>query len=461
MSESSTLAPDSGEATSDARSGVASWFYPLLLRLHFYVGLLVGPFILVAALSGGLYAISPQIENAIYADALNGSASGTPHSLAEQIAVARREVPADLTLAAVRPAPEPGLTTRVMFNDPSLGQYQHRAIFVDPVTLEPTGDLAVYGTSGALPLRIWIDFLHRNLLLGETGRIYSELAASWLWIAALGGLTLWCIGRRKRRRSPGLKAQDATPNGRRRSRHAALGLTLLLGFLFLSVTGLTWSRWAGGNIADMRAAFGWGTPGVSTQIAAPDGVEPGQQPSADALYDEVLASARAAGIDAGKLEIRPGNAPDRAWKVREIDRTWPTQVDSVAVDPYSLEVVDQANFEDFPIAAKLTRWGIDIHMGTLFGVANQVLMFALALGLCTMILWGYRMWWVRRPLPGNHRAAQARRLTTHWLRAPLPARLLILAVTVALGWVLPVMGVSLALFLVLDALIMTRHARSA
>ena len=37
----------------------------------------------------------------------------------------------------------------------------------------------------------WLDGLHRHLNLGEPGRIYSELAASWLWVVALGGVCLW------------------------------------------------------------------------------------------------------------------------------------------------------------------------------------------------------------------------------------------------------------------------------
>lgn len=450
-----THAPET-RAPSDGRK-TASWFYPFLRRLHFYIGLLVGPFIFIAAFSGGLYVISPQIEKLIYADALNGDASGAPHSLADQIKAARTAVPG-LHLAAVRPAPTPGQTTRVMFDDPSLDRYENRAIFVDPVSLAVKGDLTVYGTSGALPFRIQLDYLHRNLLLGEPGRIYSELAASWLWIAGLGGLTLWFIGRRKRRQSAALRATDQTESGRRRHRHATLGLILLIGFLFLSVTGLTWSKWAGGRIAELRAALDWGTPSVNTQLS-----EGSQALTSvpDALFDPVLEAAREAGIDAGKLEIRPGSGPDRAWKVQEIDRSWPTQVDSVAVDPHTFRVTDQANFADFPLAAKLTRWGIDAHMGTLFGLANQLVMLALALGLCTLIVWGYRMWWVRRPLPRAASTASATRLTTHWLRAPVPARLAIVAIAAALGWALPVMGVSLAAFLILDVLLVTHYNRRA
>lgn len=114
-------------------------------------------------------------------------------------------------------------------------------------------------------------------------------------------------------------------------------------------------------------------------------------------FDGVLSAARKAGIDANKLEIRPASTSDRAWTVTEIDRSWPTQVDAVAVDPNTMQVIDSTRFEDFPLMAKLTRWGVDFHMGILFGLVNQLLLVAFGLALCVLIIWGYRMWWMRRP----------------------------------------------------------------
>lgn len=63
-----------------------------------------------------------------------------------------------------------------MFADPVLAPSEHRAIFIDPVALTVTGDMTVYGTSGILPLRQWIDYAHRSLLLG----ILGGFIANWL-----------------------------------------------------------------------------------------------------------------------------------------------------------------------------------------------------------------------------------------------------------------------------------------
>lgn len=432
----------------------------LLRRLHFYIGLFVGPFLLIAALTGVLYALTPQIEEHLYAEALHTQSRGEALPLATQIERAQTHL-ADtkLTLAAVRPAPVPGDTTRVMFSSPGLGASEHRAVFIDPVTGEVRGDMKVYGTSGVLPLRTWIDQLHRGLLLGDVGRIYSELAASWLWVAVVGGLALW-VSRR---------ARVKQPRRNLRGWHASAGIWLAVGLLFFSATGLTWSEFAGENIGVLRAYYGWSTPNVSTALgqetgqhmhmnmdehaehhmpmataAAPANVAP-------ASFDNVLATARSAGIDAKRVEIRPAATADKAWVVSEIDRSWPTQVDAVSVDPHTFKVVDHVEFAQYSLPAKLTRWGIDAHMGALFGLANQLLLVLFASGLAAMVVVGYLMWWRRRPITGRDGT-----LLDAWRQAGPVTRLSVIVLAVAVGLALPVLGASLAGFVLWDVLISLR-----
>ncbi|WP_458524387.1 PepSY domain-containing protein [Onishia taeanensis] len=442
----------------------ASTLKGLIIRLHGYIGLLIGPFILFAALTGTLYALTPALEQAIYHQALTtapaaSAEDATPAPLERQISAAQAYLADDRAPHAVRPAPEPGTTTRVMFTDPSLAGGEHRAIFIDPESLAVRGDLTVYGTSGVLPLRRFIDGLHRNLMQGDIGRLYSELAASWLWLAALGGLAIWAFSP-----SPRVDSHKQTRTAKRlrtRRRHGLLGLVLLVGLLALSATGLTWSQWAGGNVFTLLKAGGWGTPRVSLDLGTPptatdahaehqaSHAQPARLTAGD--IDRVLAVARAAGLDAGRIELRlPG--PDQAWKVREIDRGWPSQVDEVAIHPQRLEVLDRVRFEDYSLPAKLTRWGIDAHMGVLFGLPNQLMLAGLGLGILVMVSWGYAMWWRRR----NPDAGQAL-----WplLRRLPPATLIALGVIAAgLGVAMPVLGVSLLALLAIDGLRRDRRA---
>ncbi|WP_081949038.1 PepSY-associated TM helix domain-containing protein [Litchfieldella xinjiangensis] len=423
-------------------------------RLHFYIGLFVGPFLLVAALSGIVYVFAPQVESWLYHDALTSESQGVPQPLARQVEVAQDALGEAALPAAVRPAPHSGDTTRVMFAAPELGPSEHRALFVDPVTLEIKGDMTVYGTSGALPLRATIGQFHRSMLLGDVGRLYSELAASWLWIAALGGVALWLQRRRALRQVRGRQAM--------RRRHSTLGVIALVGLVFFSATGLTWSKWAGNNIAELRHAWGWATPGVSTHLAGEPSHGAGAHaehgaahaPMANTAltlfdFDRALQAARAAGIDATLLQIDPPAAADRAWRVSEIDRRWPTQVDQVALHPQSMAALDATDFTTFPLAAKLTRWGVDLHMGVLFGVPNQLVLAAFAAGLAVLVCWGYVMGWrrVRATSAGGPQT-----LTETVVLLPWSVRLAVLGVAIALGLALPVMGASLLLFAAIDML---------
>ncbi|MGM8931039.1 PepSY-associated TM helix domain-containing protein [Salinicola halophyticus] len=456
---------DTVPPAADRRTSTA--WVALIMRLHFYVGLFIGPFLLVAALSGIAYALTPQLENWLYHDALTTQSSGKAQPLSRQIEAAQHALGGSSQApeagiasppAAVRPAPEAGMTTRVMFGGDDYGASEHRALFVDPVTLEIRGDMPVYGTSGVLPLRTTIDQFHRSLLLGDVGRLYSELAASWLWIAALGGGFLWWQRRRAVRRANGPQ--------RLRQRHATLGAFALIGLLFFSATGLTWSQWAGGNIAQLRHAWGWGTPSVSTDLAGHSGSAQNADPHAahhaakqhagmdmtdeTALslddFDQALHAARAAGIDADKIEIVPPDSPQKAWQIREIGREWPTQVDQVALDPQTFAVTDRTDFATFPLAAKLTRWGIDLHMGVLFGLANQLVLVAFAASLATLICWGYVMWWRRRATASR----ETQTLTALFRRMGRRSQICTILIALACGYALPVMGASLALFVIVD-----------
>jgi len=439
----------------------------LITRLHFYIGLFIGPFIFVAALTGTIYVITPQIENALYKDVLTTQNIGESQPLSLQIAAAKSSLQSDLTLFAVRPAPELGDTTRIMFLDETAQHSGARAVFIDPATLEVKGNLPVYGTSGVLPLRTTIDFMHRQLLLGEVGRYYSELAASWLWIAALGGVFLWYKGGKKNSAAFAIRTEHL----RKRRRHYQLALLLFVGLVFVSITGLTWSKWAGDNISTLRNSIGWVTPSVSQDLTTIDhnmmmsdehadhlnhsshNNMPAKKPAAekfedvDALFDGVLKAARDAGIDANKLEIRPSSTKDKAWRVSEIDRSWPTQVDSVAVDASTMTVTSRADFATFPIVAKLIRWGIDAHMGILFGVINQIILTFFGLSLCLMIIWGYKMWWIRRPQAGS----TSKPLLQAWGKLSSTQKVITVLIAIALGLSMPVMGVSLIAFLLIDA----------
>jgi uncharacterized iron-regulated membrane protein len=453
-----------------------SWFGAMLLRLHFFAGILVGPFILVAAVSGAMYALTPQLEQAVYAHELHAPATESRLALAEQIMVAEDYIGDEATLSAVRPAPEPGDTTRILFAQEGLGASESRAVFVDPGTGEIRGDLTVYGTSGALPLRTWIDNLHRNLHLGEFGRGYSELAASWLGIVALAGLALWIIRIRKARAKRDFVRPNHAHTGYRRvfGWHASVGIWVVLGALFLSATGITWSQYAGTNVSNLRASLDWGTPALITtlgdQTDAPadehahhHGAESAPTGAANpATFDAVLAIAQRTNVNTGQVEIKPPAEPGAAWVVREIKASFPTEVDTVAIDGTTMQVVDRVDFADYSLPAKLARWGIDLHMGAMFGLANQLVLFLIAGAIAGMVVLGSLMWWKRRPARGPRRVVGAPPRRGALGDAPWWGVGAVAVAAALIGLWLPLVGWTLLGFVALDVLLglMARSRRA-
>ncbi|MZE72520.1 PepSY domain-containing protein, partial [Streptomyces sp. SID5789] len=261
MTTTSPASTDESPATAAPPPTRGRWstLRPLILRLHFYAGVFVAPFLLVAATTGLLYAASFQAEKLVYAHELTVDDVGERKlPISEQVSAARQAHP-EGAVSAVRPSPEDDATTRVMLSGVEGVDPGHTlAVFVDPYTAKVRGALEQYGSSGALPLRTWIDEFHRDLHLGETGRLYSEFAASWLWVIASAGLVLWFSRRRARR-----KVRGTTGRRRTLGLHGTVGAWAAAGFIFLSATGLTWSTYAGANIEDLRVSLDQTTPSVS------------------------------------------------------------------------------------------------------------------------------------------------------------------------------------------------------
>ncbi|MEV1068421.1 PepSY domain-containing protein [Streptomyces sp. NPDC050263] len=420
---------------------------PLILRLHFYAGLFVAPFVLIAAVTGFLYAGAFQAEKLLYSHELTVPAVGDAKlPISEQVDAARKAHP-EGTVSAVRPSPEDDATTRVMLSGVEGVAATHTlAVFVDPYTGEVRGALEQYGSTGALPLRTWIDEFHRDLHLGENGRLYSEFAASWLWVIAAGGVALWFSRRRALRKVRGT-------SGRRRTLglHGAVGVWAAAGFVFLSATGLTWSTYAGANVAELRTSLGQETPSVS---AAASGGEHFGHDSASATggdgehgvgLDKILSAARAEGLG-DPVEMVPPADASSAYVVRQVQRSWPEKQDAVAVDPATGEVTDVLRFADHPVLAKLTRWGVDLHTGVLFGLVNQLALMVLTLCLILLIVLGYRMWWQRgrgssfgRPIPRGS-----------WAQVPPYVLVPLMAGVAVVGYFIPLLGIPLAGFLLVD-----------
>ncbi|WP_245535328.1 PepSY-associated TM helix domain-containing protein [Segniliparus rotundus] len=428
----------------DRRTAVLAFFR----RLHFYVGVFVGPFLLVSALTGVLYTVAPSMTQALHRHELSveAAAAGTL-PLSQQVRSAQQTYPGRVVLSVATGA-DARATTRVVMS----GSGCPCTVFVDPHTARVRGEAP--GDGGQVFEAKWSDDLHRTLFLGEFGRNYAELSASWLWVLVVSGPVLWFFGRRTRGGGP------KAPRLSLRGSHATLGLALSLGLLFLSASGLSWSLHAGENIDALRTAVSGANPPLAKKLDPPVAPAAQGQPEWLARVDRVHAGARSAGL-VDPIVITATDKPDSAWTASDRERHYPMRNDRASVNPQTGAVVAVSRFQDWPMLAKITQWAIALHMGLLFGWANQLVLAVLGIGLAVMIVLGYRMWWARRPRhDGGAWPAPAPQRGALGELPPSAAAALTGALLFA-GWFLPLFGASLAGFVLIDALLGWRARRRA
>ncbi len=419
-----------------ARERRARMLRPIMWRLHFIGGFLAGPIVISLALTGILYAWNPQIDRVRFGDAIVASDGAPTASLAEQVEAAQAAHP-DWGVFAVIPAH--GDTNTLVLMDPPgggagfSGPSDGVEVFVDPATGAHTGDVMQAEKSDTI-----LRTLHSSWRIGAAAEPLTELAGSWFLVTLLTGLYLWWPGLRRRGAASFALRRGVT--GRRRSKdlHNFIGLAFLVPMLLLAVTGLTWTQFAGERTGTV---IGWmSVPRLAPDTAVAEPVEGG----ADlANIDRVNQRA----IDEGLVEpyriVLPAG-DDVAWAVTSQDLTFPLQRDQLTIDGTSGELIDRVDHSQEHWMNKLRTAGVLFHQAQLFGTALQVFMTALALAIVVMVVAGYQMWWRRRPEEGMGAPPPVR----DWVRN---APLWLIGITLLLGWWMPVLGVSLAVWLVLES----------
>ena len=134
------------------------------------------------------------------------------------------------------------------------------------------------------------------------------------------------------------------------------------------------------------------------------------------------------------------------WSVASDAADRPLRSD-LTVDGASGRLVSRTDFGGKHWIDRTVGYGVAVHEGALFGLANQILGTLTAVFLVILSVSGTVMWWRRRPIG--------------LLGAPIPtsrARFLpgLVAAVVALALYLPMFGLTLALVVVAERLVLGR-----
>ncbi len=456
----------------------AAAFYRTVWRWHFLAGVCTAPVAIFLALTGGLYLWRPQYEDWRYHRLLHVPASErrVSTSLDAQFAAARATHP-DAGLVSFAPASAPGRSSETVL---SLRNGDSVSVFVDPADAHILGERL---ESGRVMQKL--RSLHGSLLIGRTGQVVTELAASWMFVLLLTGFYLWWP--RPRFSAWGFFLPRLR-SGRRifwRDAHAVTAVWGSAGMLLLLTTGMLWTQAGGGWYRTISAALGQGTPRAAA-AGAHQSAQPGWSPplkaglaqQIDRLHSaapppspDPAAHERHHGHGAGAPGIAPGaltlarveaiaqsrgmpadhailfpHGPTGVFSVVS-DRDRPFERTYLHLDQYSGSVLADVRYRDFGLLGRFGLWAIIAHEGHLFGLLNQILGTCAALGVLLIAVAGLRLWRIRASVPAGARALGP---------LPLPVKLGLAFLAV----LLPLLAASLAAIFAVDRLVLRDRASS-
>ena len=404
---------------------MASITYRGLWRWHFHAGLFCIPMVIVLALTGSIYLFKPQID--AFADRGVDSLvlDGRRATGEAQIAAAIASLPGSKLFVYEIPL-EPDDAVRVHLYSPD---DTGRIVYVHPETLA-----VLKSVPHTHRLTEFVRTIHSNLMIGRTGSILIELAASWAIIMLVTGLYLWWP--REAAGAAGV-LYPRLRNGRRvfwRDLHAVTGLWVSAFALFLLITALPWTLVWGSGLEKTRALI---TPEKKEWAASLIDEHSQHRPETAATplassvtLDDIVRRVAPLGL-APPVRVYLPNERSPYWRVRAETQNRPL-VRELELDATTGAVRSDKGFDGKPTLDRVIGVGIAAHEGQLFGLANQLLGLFTALGLITICISAVVMWWRRRP--GGIPAPRVEGFT---IRAPLRALIVGLAI------LLPVFGASL------------------
>lgn len=378
----------------------------LLWRIHLWAALIASPFAVVACLTGLLYAFTPQIEKTLYGRLDRVAPAERRLPLDEAVAAARRTAPPGFVLHSVMPAHGPSDTVRVAFlpaATTAVGHAGHGApaaasktpaflrpnfgipgratvAYVDPYTAEVTGVLPE-----AERFANWSRRLHSSLMQGDGWRWMIELAASWMMVMLLTGITLWWPSKGQ----SALPARGATGRTAWRQWHAFLGVALSIVSLAILTTGLTWSRVAGSQIRWARDAASQMPPRIPATFASvvPEG---GRMMS----WEQARLAVATQAPDV-VTQIMPPAGPTGYWRANQLEKTGqPTSSFDLLLDAYSGAPLYRSGWAEQTAFGKATAIGIPFHRGE-YGLWNQALLVLFGAGILFSLVSGWTMFFKR------------------------------------------------------------------
>lgn len=441
------------EKKQDQSSQKNPSLYRTIWRWHFYAGLIFMPFLLILAVTGGIYLFKPQIEELLYHDLYRVEVQQQTVSPSTQIESVTEKYP-DAEIVRYKPGDSPTRSAEVGISS----ERGPSTVYVNPYTgqiigLVPDSDRLINK----------IEEIHGELMAGTIGDRIVELAACWTIVLITTGVYLWWPKTKEKFRGIIVPRFSKGKKILARDLHAVPAFWISAGLLFLVLTGLPWSGLWGNTFQQITTNSGAGyPPSIWVGDAPSSNVETKEVAdvpwAAETLEVPVSASPGFVKLSiddvvsiANEQNIYPGYdiyIPQTNDGVYTLSAFPPKAQDeaTIHIDQYTGAVLADYRFDDYGLVGKVIALGITLHKGTQFGLINQLAGLLVCIGITAVVVSGFILWRKRKP-SGSVGAPKA------------PASKTMKTVTLILiffGILFPLVGLSLIIVWLLDFLLIRR-----
>ncbi|WP_201980821.1 PepSY-associated TM helix domain-containing protein [Hymenobacter rubidus] len=393
-------------------------------RIHLYLGLVSGLFVVFVCLTGSILVFEKEIEQAWHSERYFVAPATTPRLTLAQLAAAVRAYkpkakisgfklyadPArtvEVSLAgAAKPGEKPGggrMGEERMGNGPAASGSQGGRpagagpgqggkgkgdgggprVFVNPYTAAVVGEMnprdSFFHT---------VEQLHRGLVAGKIGKLVMGINAS-LFLFILGtGLVLWWPTARKAFTSRLTIKWGSSWKRLNHDFHISLGFYASVFLFIMALTGVGMSfDWVGQGINKL-------THSPLKRPEPPASAAPAAAGTAPFAADAVLALARQQAPDAESYALQLPKEPTGSIRVAVLRPGAITEnaADEVYLDQYSGKLLSSQLYAQRPAGQRIRGLFKPVHTGAIFGWPTKILALVISLLGATFPITGTIMW---------------------------------------------------------------------
>ncbi|MCE5002245.1 PepSY-associated TM helix domain-containing protein [Staphylococcus pseudoxylosus] len=435
-----------------------------LQRLHFYAALFITPLLITLTISGIGYLFFQEVENNIYKTEFFGDSSVKTHQTLNEAVDEVEDKFDGFYISKVSMMDEP-YNNRITLDDMAGNQ---RYVFLDQNN-QIVADQNAKHTYANVVRNIHSSLFTENTLINYL----VELTACWTIFMILSGIYM-------------LIKKKLISNQNKKLRflkwHGILGVVIAIPVFVLVLTGLPWSGYMGAKIANVMDNSGelgqselainppksdvneipWATrenkqPASEGHAAHHGGGEMSRTDIKNQIsIDKVATEAKKNGIDKPYSIVYPSNE-SAAFTVSKGSNTGVTGLDvspydeqTLYLDQYNGKDLGKVKYEEYGIIGKWFTWGVPLHEGHLFGVANKVINLLVCIALLTAVGLGLTSW-IKKMKDSNVKVPP---------RVKKPMSIPLAIVLIVLGILMPLFGFSLIVVFIIEALLYYKDRRN-